>query len=162
MRHLTDQDLAQLLDRDIFHQIGSAADELGLECYLVGGYVRDLFLDRPSKDIDCVVVDRREAEEGASAEKEGPGIRLAKSLRKRLGKGSNVNIFRNFGTAQLKYHSQEIEFVGARRESYSRDSRKPIVEDGTLEDDLDRRDFTINALAVCLNHKHPHSHSAGP
>ena len=154
MRHLTDQDLAQLLDRDIFHQIGSAADELGLECYLVGGYVRDLFLDRPSKDIDCVVVDRREAEEGASAEKEGPGIRLAKSLRKRLGKGSNVNIFRNFGTAQLKYHSQEIEFVGARRESYSRDSRKPIVEDGTLEDDLDRRDFTINALAVCLNHKH--------
>ncbi len=150
MRHLTDQDLAQLLDEDIFHKIGETADQMGLECYVVGGYVRDLFLDRPSKDIDCVVVDQ--SEKTVQAGKDGPGIRLAKELGKRLGRGANVSIFRNFGTAQLKWHSQGIEFVGARRESYSHDSRKPIVEDGTLEDDLDRRDFTINALAVCLNH----------
>ncbi|MBO4641307.1 MAG: HD domain-containing protein [Bacteroidaceae bacterium] len=149
MRYLTDQDLAHLLDKRIFHQIGETADQLGLECYVVGGYVRDLFLDRPSKDIDCVVVDC--SGEPAHEEKEGPGIRLAKQLSQHLGKGANVSIFRNFGTAQLKYRSQEIEFVGARRESYSHDSRKPIVEDGTLEDDLDRRDFTINALAICLN-----------
>ena len=137
MRHLTDADLAQLLDAPIFHQIGEAADSLGMECYVVGGYVRDLFLERPSKDIDCLVV--------------GSGIRVAEELAARLGRGAHISVFRNFGTAQLKYKGQEVEFVGARRESYSRGSRKPIVEDGTLDDDLNRRDFTINALAVCLN-----------
>ena len=137
MRHLTDADLAQLLDAPIFHQIGEAADSLGMECYVVGGYVRDLYLERPSKDIDCLVV--------------GSGIRVAEQLATRLGRGVHISVFRNFGTAQLKYKGQEVEFVGARRESYSRGSRKPIVEDGTLDDDLDRRDFTINALAVCLN-----------
>ena len=137
MRHLTDADLAQLLDAPIFHQIGEAADSLGMECYVVVGYVRDLYLERPSKDIDCLVV--------------GSGIRVAEQLATRLGRGAHISVFRNFGTAQLKYKGQEVEFVGARRESYSRGSRKPIVEDGTLDDDLDRRDFTINALAVCLN-----------
>ena len=137
MRHLTDADLAQLLDAPIFHQIGEVADSLGMECYVVGGYVRDLYLERPSKDIDCLVV--------------GSGIRVAEQLATRLGRGAHISVFRNFGTAQLKYKGQEVEFVGARRESYSRGSRKPIVEDGTLDDDLDRRDFTINALAVCLN-----------
>ena len=137
MRHLTDAALAQLLDAPIFHQIGEAADSLGMECYVVGGYVRDLYLERPSKDIDCLVV--------------GSGIRVAEQLATRLGHGAHISVFRNFGTAQLKYKGQEVEFVGARRESYSRGSRKPIVEDGTLDDDLDRRDFTINALAVCLN-----------
>lgn len=144
MRHLTQTDLIQLLDTPIFHQIGSTADELGLECYVVGGYVRDLYLERPSKDIDCVVVDH-------TGQGDGPGIRLAKALGRRLGRGAHVSVFKNFGTAQLKYHQQEVEFVGARRESYSHNSRKPIVEDGTLDDDLDRRDFTINALAICLN-----------
>ncbi len=137
MRNLTDAELAQLLDKNIFHLISAVADELGVECYVVGGYVRDLFLERPSKDIDVVVV--------------GSGIALAEALGKRLGRGAHVSVFRNFGTAQLKYKGQEVEFVGARRESYSHDSRKPIVEDGTLEDDQNRRDFTINALAVCLN-----------
>lgn len=137
MRHLTDTDLARLLDTPLMHEIGSAADRLGMECYVVGGYVRDLFLERPSKDIDCLVV--------------GSGIQVAEELRRHLGRGAHVSVFRNFGTAQLKYKGEEVEFVGARRESYSRDSRKPIVEDGTLDDDLDRRDFTINALAVCLN-----------
>lgn len=126
-----------MLDTPIFHQIGEVADHLGMECYVVGGFVRDLFLERPSKDIDCLVV--------------GSGIQVAEELAKRLGRGAHISVFRNFGTAQVKYKGQEIEFVGARKESYSRDSRKPIVEDGTLDDDLDRRDFTINALAVCLN-----------
>lgn len=121
----------------IFHQIGDTADELGIECYVVGGYVRDIFLQRPSQDIDVVVV--------------GSGITVAEALGKRLGKGAHVSVFRNFGTAQVKYHGQEVEFVGARKESYQRNSRKPIVENGTLEDDQNRRDFTINAMAVCLN-----------
>ena len=129
--------MQQLLSAPIFHQIGQTADEMDMECYLVGGYVRDLFLERPSKDIDCVVV--------------GSGIALAQALKKKLGHRAHLSVFKNFGTAQLKAGSEELEFVGARRESYSHDSRKPIVEDGTLEDDLDRRDFTINALAVCLN-----------
>ncbi len=149
MRNLTDQDLAHLLDTPIFHQIGKTADEMGVECYVVGGYVRDLFLERPSQDIDCVVVASQSVREQAGEER--PGIQLANTLGKRLGRGAHVSVFRNFGTAQVKYHGSEIEFVGARRESYSHDSRKPIIEDGTLEDDLDRRDFTINALAVCLN-----------
>lgn len=121
----------------IFHQIGDTADELGIECYVVGGYVRDIFLQRPSQDIDVVVV--------------GSGITVAEALGKRLGKGAHVSVFRNFGTAQVKYRGQEVEFVGARKESYQRNSRKPIVENGTLEDDQNRRDFTINAMAVCLN-----------
>ena len=137
MRNITQEEMKELLAAPVFHEIGQTADELGVECYVVGGYVRDLFLQRPSKDIDCVVV--------------GSGIRVAEALKARLGRGAHLSVFRNFGTAQLKINDTEVEFVGARRESYSHDSRKPAVEDGTLEDDLDRRDFTINALAVCLN-----------
>ena len=137
MRSITQEEMKELLAAPVFHEIGETADELGVECFVVGGYVRDLYLERPSKDIDCVVV--------------GSGIRVAEAMKKRLGGRAHLSVFRNFGTAQLKYDGTEVEFVGARRESYSHDSRKPIVEDGTLEDDLDRRDFTINALAVCLN-----------
>lgn len=153
MKQLTEEDLSRLFDTPMFHAIGEAADQLSLHCYAVGGYVRDLFLDRPSKDIDCVVVDPQlsTANSQVSAPTEGPGIRVAKALGKKLGRGAHVSVFRNFGTAQVKWKGQEIEFVGARRESYQRDSRKPIVEDGTLEEDLDRRDFTINALAYCLS-----------
>ena len=152
MKHLTEEDLSRLFDTPLFRAIGEVADQLGFHCYAVGGYVRDLFLERPSKDIDCVVVDPNcPQKQGANCkEQDGPGIRVAKALGKKLGRGAHVSVFRNFGTAQVKWKDQEIEFVGARRESYSRDSRKPIVEDGTLEDDLDRRDFTINALAYCL------------
>ena len=137
MRLLSDAELAQLLDKDIFHKISDVADRLGLECYVVGGYVRDLFLERPSNDIDVVVV--------------GSGIAVAEALKKQLGRRACLSVFRNFGTAQVKCGGLEVEFVGARKESYSHDSRKPVVEDGTLEDDQNRRDFTINALAVCLN-----------
>ncbi len=139
MRQLSDADLAKLLDKDIFHKISEVADSLQMECYVVGGYVRDLFLERPSNDIDVVVV--------------GSGIQVADGLKKLLGKKAHLSVFRNFGTAQVKYRDTEVEFVGARKESYQRDSRKPIVEDGTLEDDQNRRDFTINAMAVCLNKK---------
>lgn len=137
MKLYSDAELAQVLDHDIFHKISAAADGLGLECYVVGGYVRDLFLERKSNDIDVVVV--------------GSGISLADALRKELGRKAKITVFRNFGTAQVKFKDLEVEFVGARRESYSHDSRKPVVEDGTLEDDQNRRDFTINAMAVCLN-----------
>lgn len=137
MRILSDDQLAQLLDKDIFHKISEAADSLHLECYVVGGYVRDLFLERPSNDIDVVVV--------------GSGIEVASRLKSMLGRRAHLSVFRNFGTAQVKCGGLEVEFVGARKESYSHDSRKPHVEDGTLEDDQDRRDFTINAMAVCLN-----------
>lgn len=137
MRLLSDAELAQILDKEIFYKISAAADSLGVECYVVGGYVRDLFLERPSNDIDVVVV--------------GSGIEVADALRKSLGKKAHISVFRNFGTAQVKFKDLEVEFVGARKESYTRGSRKPIVEDGTLEDDQNRRDFTINALAVCLN-----------
>ena len=137
MIELTAEELKQHFSDDIFKRISETADELGLECYVVGGYVRDIFLQRPSKDIDVVVV--------------GSGIEMAEALGKRLGRGAHVALFKNFGTAQVKYRGIEVEFVGARKESYQRDSRKPIVEDGTLEDDQNRRDFTINALAVCLN-----------
>ncbi len=149
MKLYSDEALAKILDKDIFHQISSVADGLGVECYVVGGYVRDIFLERPSDDIDVVVV--------------GSGIEVAKQLKHRLGKRAHLSVFKNFGTAQVKIyksltpgeHGQsdemEVEFVGARRESYSHDSRKPIVEDGTLEDDQNRRDFTINAMAICLN-----------
>lgn len=137
MRNLSNADLAHLLDNDIFHQISAVADHLDVECYVVGGYVRDLFLERPSNDIDVVVV--------------GSGIEVAAALKQKFGKRAYLSVFRNFGTAQIKFKGLEIEFVGARKESYSHDSRKPVVENGTLEDDQNRRDFTINALAVCLN-----------
>ena len=137
MRELTRDDLIKILDKKIFHLISDVADELGMECYVIGGYVRDLFLERPSKDIDVVTV--------------GSGIKLARALTERLGKGAHLSVFANFGTAQVKYKGLEVEFVGARKESYTHDSRKPMVENGTLEDDQNRRDFTINALAVCLN-----------
>ncbi len=140
MRNLSDAELAKLLDKDIFRTIGRVADGLGVACYVVGGYVRDLFLERPSNDIDVVVV--------------GSGIQVAQALKKALGRKAHISVFRNFGTAQVKCHGMEVEFVGARKESYSHDSRKPHVEDGTLEDDQNRRDFTINALAVCLNSDH--------
>lgn len=170
--------LSGLLDKPLFHLIGEEADRLGYECYVVGGFVRDLFLQRPSKDIDVVVV--------------GSGIEMARAVAHRLGRKAHLSVFKNFGTAQLKIRDKrleasipttiskgrvarpqsgqeseitqaeaidpatsaagiELEFVGARRESYSHDSRKPIVEDGTLEDDQNRRDFTINAMAICLN-----------
>ena len=129
MIELTQEELKQYFSEPIFGHIAETADALGLECYVVGGYVRDIFLQRPSKDIDVVVV--------------GSGIAMAEALGKRLGRGAHVSVFKNFGTAQVKYKGTEVEFVGARKESYQRDSRKPIVED--------RRDFTINAMAVCLN-----------
>lgn len=154
MKNYSDDELAQILDTPVFHLIGQTADELGLECYVVGGYVRDIFLQRPSNDIDVVVV--------------GSGISVAQALKNKLGNKAHLSVFRNFGTAQVKFRQRvpgaknkdgkplvkeiEVEFVGARKESYNRGSRKPIVEDGTLEDDQNRRDFTINALAICLNH----------
>ena len=137
MKLYSDEELAEILDQEIFHQISEAADRLGLECYVVGGFVRDIFLERPSNDIDVVVV--------------GSGIAVAKELKNILGRKAHLSVFKNFGTAQVKFHDTEVEFVGARKESYSHDSRKPIVEDGTLEDDQNRRDFTINAMAICLN-----------
>ena len=190
MKLYSDEELAAILDQDIFHKIGDAADRLGVECYVVGGYVRDIFLERPSDDIDVVVV--------------GSGIEVATELKRMLGRRAHLSVFKTFGTAQVKISSEfivhnsqllpeprskaerivhsssqgegtkpsaelnnaqptmnselrtvnypvEVEFVGARRESYSHDSRKPIVEDGTLEDDQNRRDFTINAMAICLN-----------
>ena len=147
MKLYSDDELAQILDQEIFHQISTIADRLGVECYVVGGYVRDIFLERPSNDIDVVVV--------------GSGIAVAQALKKELGKKAHLSVFKNFGTAQVKFmrtedggtrKEYEVEFVGARKESYSHDSRKPLVEDGTLEDDQCRRDFSINALAICLNH----------
>ena len=168
MKLYSDEELSEILNQPVFHLIGEAADQLGLECYVVGGYVRDIFLERPSNDIDVVVV--------------GSGIELAKEVKRRLGRSAHLSVFKNFGTAQVKVSEQfkvnskqftaspdlsdensaqpnyslftihyplELEFVGARRESYSHDSRKPVVEDGTLEDDQNRRDFTINAMAIC-------------
>ena len=120
-----------------FRLISESADELGVEAYVIGGYVRDIFLCRPSKDIDVVAT--------------GKGIELAERVAAKIGGGAFLSVFKNFGTAQIKTGDYELEFVGARKESYMRDSRKPIVEDGTLEDDQNRRDFTINALAICLN-----------
>lgn len=132
-----DDELRGKFSGKVFETVTQVADRMGLECYAIGGYVRDIFLHRPSKDIDVVTV--------------GKGIELAKAVATELGKSAHLSVFKNFGTAQIKYKGTEIEFVGARKESYQRDSRKPIVEDGTLEDDQNRRDFTINALAVCLN-----------
>lgn len=129
--------MKELLDKEIFSIIGKAADELGVEAYVIGGFVRDKLLKRgEAKDLDIVAI--------------GSGIDLAKAVAKALG-GKKVTTFKNFGTAQVKLKDLELEFVGARKESYQRNSRKPIVENGTLEDDQNRRDFTINALALCLN-----------
>ena len=129
--------LKQDIDKQIFHLIGQAADEMGREAYVVGGYVRDIFLNRTSKDIDFVTV--------------GSGIELAQKVASLLGKGAHLSVFATYGTAQVKWKGLELEFVGARKESYTRDSRNPIVENGTLEDDQKRRDFTINAMAICVN-----------
>lgn len=137
MKILTQIEIKNKIDTPLFHKLTETADEMGLECYLVGGYVRDLILERPTNDIDVVVV--------------GSGIKMAEAFSKKLGRHAHLSVFRNFGTAQVKWHGNEVEFVGARKESYQRNSRKPIVEDGTLEDDQNRRDFTINAMAVCLN-----------
>ncbi|MBR2936321.1 MAG: HD domain-containing protein [Paludibacteraceae bacterium] len=139
------------IDLPILHLVGEEADRLGLECYVIGGYVRDIFLHRESTDIDVVVVGKNtllahEASQGTRC-----GIDLAQAVAKRLGKGAHLSVFKTYGTAQVKRGKIELEFVGARRESYQHDSRNPIVEDGTLEDDQNRRDFTINAMAVCLN-----------
>ena len=202
MKLYSDEELAEILDQEIFHQIGDAADRLGVECYVVGGYVRDIFLERPSNDIDVVAVDKPLPQTpfptGEGEHPVGVGIRLAKELKRALGRRAHLSVFKNFGTAQVKIKTDngelrterydyfypqggdnligknvegsqddqtnhtsqfsvlssqfmEVEFVGARKESYSHDSRKPIVEDGTLEDDQNRRDFTINAMAICLN-----------
>lgn len=129
--------MQEKLQDKIFILISETADEMGLETYVIGGFVRDLFLHRPSKDIDIVTV--------------GSGIALAEKVYKKLGKKAKFSFFKTYGTAQIKTHDWEVEFVGARKESYRQDSRNPIVEDGTLEDDQNRRDFTINALALCLN-----------
>lgn len=128
--------LSKDLNKPIFKKIGSVADSIDREVYVVGGYVRDIFLDRASSDIDFVTV--------------GSGIELAQKLTDEI-KGAHLSVFANYGTAQIKSRGLELEFVGARKESYSRDSRNPIVENGTLTDDLNRRDFTINAMAVSLN-----------
>jgi poly(A) polymerase len=128
--------LKERLQKKVFTIVGEAADSINRECYVVGGYVRDLLLERSSKDIDFVTV--------------GSGIEVAKAVSKLL-RGSHLSVFKNFGTAQVKSRNAELEFVGARKESYHRESRNPIVEDGTLEDDLARRDFTINAMAACVN-----------
>ena len=132
------------IEDEVLHLIGETADRMNLECYVIGGWVRDLFLHRPSTDIDVVCV--------------GSGIALAEEVAKRLGKDAHLSVFKTYGTAQVKWREArgerrevELEFVGARKESYTRDSRNPIVEDGTLQEDQDRRDFTINAMAICLN-----------
>ena len=132
-----EQHIKEHLSNTVFHTVGNVADEMGRECYVVGGYVRDILLDRPSKDIDFVTV--------------GSGIEVAEKVAKKLGPRTSVAVFKTYGTAQVKSQGLELEFVGARRESYTRKSRNPIVEDGTLEDDQRRRDFTVNAMAICVN-----------
>lgn len=127
------------INRKPFTTVKEAADALQVPCYVVGGYVRDLFLGRPSKDIDFVCVGQ------------DSGINVARKVASLSGKGSNVNIFKTYGTAQVFSHGLELEFVAARRESYNRDSRNPIVETGTLDDDISRRDFTINAMAISVS-----------
>lgn len=129
--------LSDDLKLPVFRQIGETADQMGREVYVVGGYVRDIFLNRPSSDLDFVTV--------------GSGIELAERVAERLNRRKNLSVYATYGTAQVKAGELELEFVGARKESYHRESRNPIVEDGTLDDDQKRRDFTINAMAICLN-----------
>lgn len=136
-RIIAEMNLTKDIDKEIFRLIGQAADELGREAYVVGGYVRDIFLNRISHDIDFVTV--------------GSGIELAETVARKLGQKAKLSVFATYGTAQVKWKNLELEFVGARRESYSKDSRNPFVENGTLEDDQKRRDFTINAMAVSVN-----------
>ena len=125
------------LNEPIFKLIQQSSDELNVDSYAIGGYVRDFFLERKSKDIDVVTL--------------GKSIDLANLLHQKLGEEAHLSVFKNFGTAQIKFHDLEIEFVGARKESYNHNSRNPIVEDGSLEDDQNRRDFTINAIAIGLS-----------
>ncbi|MCR5445464.1 MAG: CCA tRNA nucleotidyltransferase [Bacteroidales bacterium] len=132
------------LGLEIYRIVGQEADRMGIDAYAVGGVVRDYFLQRPCTDIDVVCIGHSEGGEVHI------GIELAKAVSAVVG-GSKVSVFKNFGTASFRYHDMELEFVGARRESYSHDSRKPVVENGTLDDDQRRRDFTVNALAICLN-----------
>ena len=129
--------LKEQLVNPVFRQIGAVADMMGQQCFIVGGYVRDLFLGRHSTDIDFVTV--------------GSGIRLAEKVAMSFGPKTSIAVYSNFGTAQVKHGGLELEFVGARKESYSHDSRNPVVEDGTLDDDQKRRDFTVNAMAISLN-----------
>ncbi len=129
--------LKEKLEKRVFSLVGATADSLGRECYVVGGYVRDLIIGRSSKDIDFVTV--------------GSGIELAEAVAASIGPKTHIAVYRTYGTAQVHDRDLELEFVGARKESYRRDSRNPIVEDGTLTDDLSRRDFTINAMAVSVN-----------
>lgn len=128
---------SEAIEHDVFRIIAVSAEEQQVNSYVIGGYVRDFFLKRPSKDIDIVCL--------------GSGISLAKRVAEKLNGDTNLSVFKNFGTAMVKSKDWEVEFVGARKESYRSDSRKPIVEDGSLEDDQNRRDFTINALAISLN-----------
>ena len=140
------------IENPILHLVGETADELGLECYVIGGWVRDLLLHRPSDDIDIVVVKSEGIKELTSeGNRSGIGIMLAEAVAKKLGRGAHLSIFKTYGTAQVKRGEMELEFVGARKESYQHDSRNPIVEDGTLQEDQERRDFTINAMGICLN-----------
>lgn len=130
--------MESLIQNPLFEKIGAAADAIGVDAWLIGGFVRDALLERPTpKDVDVVAL--------------GSGIALAQAFAQKLGKQTKVTVFKSFGTAQVRYKDTDVEFVGARKESYRSDSRKPIVENGTLEDDQNRRDFTINALAVGLN-----------
>lgn len=132
-------DFSSFLNHKIFRIVSEVADKTNTETYVVGGYVRDIVLKRSSKDIDFVCI--------------GSGIELAKNVAQKLGPSVRVNYFKNFGTAQIRYEDLDVEFVGARKESYRLDSRKPVVEDGTLDDDQKRRDFTINTLALSVNSK---------
>ena len=127
------------LTHPIFKIVSDSAEEMGLQTFVIGGWVRDILLNRPCKDIDFVCL--------------GSGIGLAELVAKKLGSDHHVTVYKNFGTANIKYQDFEIEFVGARKESYDRGSRKPVVEDGTLEDDQNRRDFSINAMAISLSKK---------
>ncbi len=136
MKLLESKELKEAVSGKIFQVISSCAEELNCPVYVIGGYVRDLFLERPSKDIDFVIA--------------GSGVELAELVAKKL-KTKKISVFRNYGTAMINYKSFELEFVGARKESYNRDSRNPIVEDGTLQEDQERRDFSINAMAISLN-----------
>ena len=127
------------LNLPVFKTVSQCANELNIPCYVVGGWVRDLILNRPCKDLDFVSL--------------GKGIDLAQSVASKLGPGIKVHIFKNFGTAQINFSDFDLEFVGARKESYRHNSRKPLVENGSLADDQNRRDFTINAMAISLNNE---------